>query len=411
MDYVQQFRYQLFLINKMEEDMINEAYITECALITEGCRTVETMKIVNESFFSKFKEFLAKIVNKIGTIWKKFVESCDRAFNKTSKYLSNYKDIILRKKFDPDATITMYDYQTGLQKMKSAKVERFDYNRMKESLESEEKFQATLKWTNFADNTDKNKFEDKLKALFRGGEKQKTYKGSDINMSNIYDYCINYTNLKKDLQADVNNISEAAKEALKLIEEAESDTKTESVLFDNTNNSFYSFITETISTINGSDTIKNTEKTPSGENRSNVDNSFSGANKNISDEDDDAAKERESSNKTNIQSDAKAKEGESNADTQKRVKDIQDRIKVYESVCGKVLSVKQTICEEVFSEYMSIIKYHVRFNLGKEKDSDSNKTQDSYTNYSYKDVDKALNAGSTNSAHNNTEADGEDSAD
>lgn len=396
MDYIEELNYSLFLCNRVKDDILNEAIVMECVLKSQGERNTQTMRIVNEGFIDKAKALLLKIANKIGTIWKKFLETMDRTFKNTNGYLMKYKDIILRKKFDESATLTMYDYETGMEKMKRAKVEKFNYETMKDKLESEEKFQASLSWVNFSSTVDKNKFEDKLKSLFRGGEKEKTFKGSDLNMSNIFDYCINYKNLKKELQSDIDIISESTKEALALIETIEEELeeeeskkeKNESSIYTDT---FYSFINEldiTSDTKDGDSVSSVDKKLPSGEIRSDDAKSFAGSNKNISDEEDEAAKKREESNKTHIKTDmTKDEKDENGKDKEKaqKVKEIQDRIQVYDTVCGKVLAVKQTICEEIFREYMSIIKYHVKYNLGKEKDSESNKTQDSYKDYSYND--------------------------
>ena len=215
-------------------------------------------------------------------------------------------------------------------------------------------------------------------------------------MSNIFDYCINYKNLKKELQSDIDIISESTKEALALIETIEEELeekeskeeKNESGIYTDT---FYSFINAldiTSDTKDGDSVSSVDKKLPSGEIRSDDTKSFAGSNKNISDEEDEAAKKREESNKTHIKTDMTKEEKDENGKDKERaqkIKEIQDRIQVYDTVCGKVLAVKQTICEEIFREYMSIIKYHVKYNLGKEKDSESNKTQDSYKDYSYKD--------------------------
>ena len=396
MDYIKELNYSLFLCNRVKDDILNEAIVMECVLKSQGERNAQTMRIVNEGFVDKAKALLLKIANKIGTIWKKFLETMDRTFKNTNGYLMKYKDIILRKKFDESATLTMYDYETGMEKMKRAKVEKFNYETMKNDLESEEKFQATLSWANFSSTVDKNKFEDKLKSLFRGGEKEKTFKGSDLNMSNIFDYCINYKNLKKELQSDIDIISESTKEALALIETIEEELeekeskeeKNESGIYTDT---FYSFINEldiTSDTKDGDSVSSVDKKLPSGEIRKDDAKSFAGSNKNISDEEDDAAKQREENNKKHITTDMTKEDKDENGKDKERaqkIKEIQDRIQVYDTVCGKVLAVKQTICEEIFREYMSIIKYHVKYNLGKEKDSESNKTQDSYKDYSYKD--------------------------
>ena len=396
MDYIKELNYSLFLCNRVKDDILNEAIVMECVLKSQGVRNTQTMRIVNEGFADKAKALLLKIANKIGTIWKKFLETMDRTFKNTNGYLMKYKDIILRKKFDESATLTMYDYETGMEKMKRAKVDKFNYETMKDKLESEEKFQATLSWANFSSTVDKNKFEDKLKSLFRGGEKEKTFKGSDLNMSNIFDYCINYKNLKKELQSDIDIISESTKEALALIETIEEELeeeeskkeKNESGIYTDT---FYSFINEldiTSDTKDGDSVSSVDKKLPSGEIRKDDAKSFAGSNKNISDEEDDAAKQREENNKKHITTDMTKEDKDENGKDKERaqkIKEIQDRIQVYDTVCGKVLAVKQTICEEIFREYMSIIKYHVKYNLGKEKDSESNKTQDSYKDYSYKD--------------------------
>lgn len=429
MDYNEMLNYGFFLAEQQYEDERLRDYIEGCVSLANGRNVVREMTYINEAIGETIKGFFTKILNVIKSIWAKFVESLDRLIHNTQEYLTKYKDIILKKKA-PDVTYTMYNYPEGLKTLVNAAVPQFNYQLMQNYLDGEHQEKFLKQYSPFKDclvpNSDAT-YPEQYKATFRNGKGKADEKieiaASDINMKDVYDYCYNYKSIKDKLQKDINTIDKAAVDANNIIAKRQKDKSGQNLLppeekvdteelkkdeakvdgknpdtgqqqqqngqqqqnnkssepywsyqrddKKNESTSIYDrtsrFIHELQVNTNDS-TDGTTTATQKVQDTSSASSTFKANNKNIQQADD----------KNKEQSDNALNTVTGEVDT------IVKQINVYFDSAKELLGAKQTVCEEIFKEYMAIIKYHVRYYVGhqdKNKSAENDRSEQRGSNY------------------------------
>lgn len=379
---LEQLKYEMFLAEQMLEQAKMKSFISECLLISEGTNSINNMELIQESFADKLKEVIMKIVNGIATMWKKFIETMSTLVKRDKAYLEKYKDTILKKK-PIDCDYTMYDYFTGQKVLLNSPVPNFNFQSMKDDLETSDKF-TEKHFANFIQGQKSPyNLEDLAKAKFRGGGQEKTFHSSKINMTDMYNYCHEYDKLKDYIQKDINNIQKAATDASDMVDKMarEGQIQKEGGLFDK--KQYFSvvyeqYITETEKPSQPAPNSGDNNASPGGVKISKPENNNSNDNN---------SNENNNNNSTQTSNPAEAYKkntGESNSEVssdEKSAQDVINRINNYLKVCGGFLGAKQTVAEEIYKAYMSIIKAHIRDSLNKGK-NDGNKVADVGTNQS-----------------------------
>lgn len=388
MDYNEMLDYGFFLAEQQYEDERLRTYIENCVTLANGRRTsVREMTYVNEAIGETVKNFFTKILNIIKSIWAKFVESLDRLISNTQDYLIKYKDIILKKKA-PDVTYTMYNYPEGLKALVNAAVPPFNFQTMQPYLDGEHQEKFLKQYSPFKEclipNSDAT-YPEQYKATFRNGKGKADEKieitASDLNMKDIYDYCYSYKSIKDKLQKDINTIDKASVDANNIIAKRQKD-KTGQKLVDpeelkkdeektNGNNESASMYDRTSRFVNELQVTSNDDN--------------NGSTQKV--QDTSAQSSTFKANNTNIQQAAdNNKEQSDNAlnTVTGEVDTVVKQINVYFDSAKELLGAKQTVCEEIFKEYMAIIKYHVRYYVGhqdKNKSAETDRSEQRGSNY------------------------------
>lgn len=364
-----QYQYEMYLATSIAEQASMERYVNECLQLSESNISVEKVFTLNENLAEKVKTGFTKLMNTIVKIWNKFLENMNTLVKSDKGYLEKYKDVIIKKQLK-DVKYTMYNYQDGLKKLNSCEIPAFNYNIMKDHLVDKNTFiNSQISFKNIA-STNKTKEEpnmlDLAKTVFRGGPDTEAISSEQLNMTDIFNYCYNYKDTAKLIEKDITYIQKAGSDAISLIDKMvrEKKIKNESNLF---NNTFYSVVYEQ---------MLNEVEIENGD-------SSQGSTPNVSSStDNDPSK---SYNKINKDKDVKMKEKDISSDDV--AKEISDKVNVYLKVCGDVLAAKQSIAEEAYKEYMSIIKYHVRELIGN-KDKDNTKVKDTSSNQTDDSINK-----------------------
>ena len=408
---LEQLKYEMFLAEQMLEQAKMKSFISECLLISEGTNTISNMELIQESFADKLKEVIMKIVNGIATMWKKFIETMSTLVKRDKAYLEKYKDTILKKK-PIDCDYTMYDYFTGQKVLINSPVPNFNYQSMKDDLETADKF-AEKHFANFIQGQKSPyNLEDLAKAKFRGGGQEKTFHSTKINMTDMYNYCHEYDKLKDYIQKDINNIQKAATDASDMVDKMarEGQIQKEGTIFDK--KQYFSivyeqYITEMENPSQPASNSNNNEGSPGGVKISKPDSNNSGSESNNNDS------ENNSNNaQTSNPAEAyKKNTGDSNSEVsndEKSAQDVINRINNYLKVCGGFLGAKQTVAEEIYKAYMSIIKAHVRDSLNKGK-NDGNKVADVGTNQNDNGDDNSNNDNNSDNGGDNSKPEGKKS--
>lgn len=153
---------------------------------------------INEGVKETITTYLEKIVNATQGVWDKFKEILEK---KNEEYLASIKDQI--ESAEPEFTIKNFQ-NYNLDKIEAIKVIPFDYERMKDSLDSKEKFVKAFYPTINIDDEKSIK-----KAVYRLGlgSKQDVRCTKEI-LNTMYDFCTNkYKSHMDKLEIDIKSVN------------------------------------------------------------------------------------------------------------------------------------------------------------------------------------------------------------
>lgn len=405
MNYVQEFEYSNFLMNKMEEQSAMEHFVHECYILSEETMTIADLKSLNEAtgIGQRIKDLWAKFMKFLKTVWEKFVHVMDQLILKDQEYLKKHEKTIKNKPVQFQSVEDIQNYPEGLKRIANTNIVSLDNALLndKTALASKANFIDYIKLPGIT-GKDEEIFSSKCKDFFLGGEKIITINGANLNMTDMYNYCYDYKNKtskilaadKKALEDNMNRITnivnsldteakkaeaqqkaaeqkaEAENQAAKKAAEAEKqkaadgkeavknfidqgkeqDSKKEAVfnLFGD-EKVFSEFHNQYITELK----INNASKTSSQNTQSSSNPSED--NKKLSNNisttvyaDDDTVK-------------ASAQAG---IETSEKQKEILDKLNVYKSVYGVMFTSKMTAAETIYKEYMKIIEAHVKSYAG-----------------------------------------------
>jgi len=374
-NYCDEWNYVIYL----SESTINKtnliAAIQESVLTAQEKNTLNNMFVVTEGVAEKVKGAIAKIIAALTRIWGRFIEAMSALIKRDKNYLIKYKDIILKKTFLQNYTFTMYNYQVGQPDLLGTYAPAFNFSSLEKDLESEEIF-VTKYFKKVEAIQKKNgdiNFEEAVKILFRGSDSELAIESSKFNMTDAYNFCVNYEAIAKKFDTDKKNIKVAADDVQKRIEQMSREAKTQEpvapVPTGATKESFDFFAYGSYKSYLYENTVINevdikapeqatVNQTPSQAGVSNT----SDPNKAVINQQGTANKEVDQTQIDNA------------GGSDKSV----DKIKIYIKVVGELMTAKCQVCEEMYKAYMQIIRSHVKDHVGK-SDTSTTKPEDKAT--------------------------------
>lgn len=397
MNYSQQYEYLTFLAERTTQQVRMERIINEAVLIGEGADTIENIELIQESFSESVKKVIHKLLTFIGKLWGKFIEAMNTLIKNDKAYLERYKDIILKKK--PADDIIIYDYYNGgiqlLLNNSCPQLTDQDINAEegKSVLDDKNTF-ITQRFRDFT-KFGKGPFDsitDLATAAFRGGGDEVSKVASNVNMTDMYNYCINYGSLKDKIQRDIDAFQEAQKKFDSKLASMNNNNELkqeqqESALSIFEDRKYYSAIFEQYIT----EKVKVGEPSLNVEAPINNNNAIDQAAKEGKKEQEqqdkaNAAKQQQQNQNNNNNNNATVNNGNTAANYQQNTKDnadanveqnkntyntLQERAKVYFEIGGQYFAAKLTVAQEAEKKFMEVIKKHVRHYVGtKDKDDD-----------------------------------------
>ena len=394
MNYSQQYEYLTFLAERTTQQVRMERIINEAVLIGEGADTIENIELIQESFSESVKKVIHKLLTFIGKLWGKFIEAMNTLIKNDKAYLERYKDIILKKK--PADDIIIYDYYNGgiqlLLNNSCPQLTDQDINAEegKSVLDDKNTFitQRFRDFTKFC----KGPFDsitDLATAAFRGGGDEVSKVASNVNMTDMYNYCINYGSLKDKIQRDINAFQEAQKKFDSKLASMNNNNELkqqqqESALSIFEDRKYYSAIFEQYIT-EADDKDKNNE--PPIDNNNAMEQAAKEGKKEQEQQDKaNAAKQQQQNQNNNNNNNVTVNNGNTAANYQQNTKDnadanveqnkntyntLQERAKVYFEIGGQYFAAKLTVAQEAEKKFMEVIENHVRHYVGtNDKDDD-----------------------------------------
>lgn len=411
--YAEESANYIFLQNLALEQYELDKAIKEAMIISEGTDSFNKIKALNEGATDKIKEIFKKIMSFIKQTFSKFVATMDELIKKDSEYLKKYKDIILKKPLK-EATYTMPDYANGIKNIVSVVVPMFNYDQMKDTwLKDEGQFQEKVFAGKQPAALANNSFGDNCKMIFRGSENNIDYKSDQLNMTDIYNYCIEYNKMKDIIDKDIKTLEKSNNQIDNFLNSIEKDlangnttnntennnqdnkgNNTDTGTEENKNESVYSFlygsyITEADDDKGPSGGVK-INSAPTGDNNNGNKSTTAAGNTNNID------KDSKGDTKDSLKNSAS-----NNAD----LNDIKTKLSLYSRSCSTLFSSKLTIAQEIYKAYMQIISNHVKNYVGTDNKQSkiadagtdySNLSEDSKNSKEAKDAQEVLNANPKN---------------
>lgn len=395
MNYSQQYEYLTFLAERTTQQVRMERIINEAVLIGEGADTIENIELIQESFSESVKKVIHKLLTFIGKLWGKFIEAMNTLIKNDKAYLERYKDIILKKK--PADDIIIYDYYNGgiqlLLNNSCPQLTDQDINAEegKSVLDDKNTF-ITQRFRDFT-KFGKGPFDsitDLATAAFRGGGDEVSKVAANVNMTDMYNYCINYGSLKDKIQRDIDAFQEAQKKFDSKLASMNNNNELkqqqqeqhESALSIFEDRKYYSAIFEQYIT-EADDKDKNNE--PPIDNNNAMEQAAKEGKKEQEQQDKANAAKQQQQNQNN-NNNTTVNNGNTAANYQQNTKDnadanveqnkntyntLQERAKVYFEIGGQYFAAKLTVAQEAEKKFMEVIKNHVRHYVGtNDKDDD-----------------------------------------
>lgn len=390
----QNIDYSLFLIREAYNQKQMDLWVQEALMWASNTVTAEKLDSLNEGIKDTAKEKFTKLWETIKKAFRKVYHGIANFMKKDETFLQDNKDIIIGKKVTFVEDIDLYPYDEGIKRMKAYPVPEFDYNKIKNISIDDGDFQTVLtQYFQIGSKITANKddLREKCEDFFRGGP-EKTYKASELNMTNIYNVCVDYKkSIKESLDKDV-NVIEKTDEKMKLA--IDKVKLTESSTF-NDNPIVYSNFFESYMFLNEADGDQNSGGSQSSGN-SQPPSGSSGATANG------AEKEGGVSNKTNNSAVTKPGEaikqssmdkGKVNTASSDQIekdvngnKDEYDKLvaqcDLYTSIASAIAQAKVTVFSEMYKKYMDIIHKHYNSYSGQAKDDkEGNRAKSAATDY------------------------------
>ena len=375
--YMHDALYESYIQSKIDAENRLAFALKESMVITESdysnIRALQEAKL-GEKVKSTWNKFIAFIKGLVA----KFMESMTSILLDEKAYLEKYKDIILNKKPKDDMEYSYTgNYKKGIERLISTEVPMFDYYKYKKALEAEgdgELVQAIMQGKQFSYD-DGETLPEQFKGYFLALEDgQQQGKFSDLNMTDMYNFCYNFNKIKGIVDKDVNRL-EASTKAIESAINKELTASGNAAAGDNVEKQETKTEESAVIREAEEDKAKSTglkiEDKPSSDPTSKM-----GSTQN---RDNDAEQNAASAGAAVAKND------------NKEASDITQAANKWIGVCRPLIAAKLTACQQISKDYMDIIRAHVRSYGGESKKSkEGNKGKDVASKYSKnKDVEKA----------------------
>ena len=362
-DYVEEAMIKFSYLDSLVESSRHTKFIKECLLMASDKPSdivMQELAILNEDATQSFQTMIDKIKDFFVNIWNTFINRVKYFFDNNKKYLENNHDTIINNK--PTFSVSMKDYPTGIQNLKQIKIPKFDLTQLGSVLDSEEEFQAYVMKNTRPGLKPGDDFATYCINVFTGGPDEKQLNASELNMQNIFDYCNTYNEMQNELSEDQRNILSALDEE-----------KRQLIKNINTAKVNKASGTATPTDNSGSEPAPQPPKAAKPNNEGYV---FTESFGYVSINELEIIKPQET-NQQKADDKAKAAEVAKNAppesqdDVEKTkvdandAKSIKKAVTVYNNVAKTVFSAKLKAAEEIYNDYMKIIKTHVDNNKAK----------------------------------------------
>jgi hypothetical protein len=412
-NYIYEGAYESYIQNKISNEQRLAAMI-DSRISTK----IESAIVLEAKAGDKLKSKWNKLVEFIKGICAKFMETMSNVLLDQKDYLEKYKDIILKKKPKEDLKYSYTgDYELGIQRLIKIECPIFNYANHSAELKQEGDGAITtkvMKGAGASDFTfdDGETLAEQLKAYFTASDKgQSEGTFSNLNMTDIYNFCYNFDQIKKIVDKDQKHLeqSTAAIDAAIKEEIRKSGENTNTNQTDNAQQQTqstgdsggekkgeeatgesYSLLPRNRRSVLEADDANNTNGGGNDNKSQGLKITDTGTTKNSN-----AVSQMSSygndGNKKNITDDEAKKNADggaagamqdANGDQSEAINSVTKMTDKWIKVCRALITSKLTACEQISRDYMEIIRAHVRSYGGKDlKNKETDKATQTATNY------------------------------
>lgn len=391
-DYTRDAIYKGYLVERYYMNKEQQRFVEECLALSES--NIPQLKIVNEDLKMDKKGKFERLKELIKEIFEKFLMKMNSFFKNDKKFLEQYKDVILTKKIEPYTLNNMPEYKLGIKNIKAHKLQKLN---VKDILSLDEKA-IQQKILRAFEGDDFAEFCKKY-FLSNNTPNREKVESSTLNMAELYAFCTSAPATIKVLENDRNEFVSASEQVKNEVLKAAT-SKNESV--DIYGEKYYystvleSFINEAEekSADSGSTTITNNQQSQTSGNP----NSDAKMKLDVPSQDNKA--EKNANLEKDVKSDDKdTKDAKTQADENKNsdAKKVEETADWYLKALRIVATAKITAFQKIYSEYMKILRYHVRNatgsmgNASKFTEDDVKQLKDAMKEYQKGDKEVATN--------------------
>lgn len=369
-------------------------YIKECLAIES--HNSDVLHYITEGALDKIKDFIQRVIEAITKFFGKVTESISATFKSDQAYLTKYKDIILNKEVKLGEITDYYEIKTK-ELIQDTPIPEFNYQALSGKLTSEEEFRKTAPF-NVAQVKGDQKYSEAIKLYFLG--EPKNIDSSKLNMTDLYNFCWGADKTIERFNKDKNTLEKSKVNAIKIADQfsktnptsdnsgkgttdlgkpnVNNDTNNNQDKKEEVNNASYVFsnvyggyISESVLLELG---IGDKDKSNNKSNTPNAPASNNDMSKNVN-----TTYGRKDDNLTDAIKDSNNPE------------EASKRITVYFNVAEAYFMAKIAALEKAYSDYMEIIRAHVRTYVGT-KDADKKDHATVSTKISFDAPNEALNS-------------------
>lgn len=378
-EYTRDLLYKQYQLQKYVMNENQKQFVKECICLSES--DISSLKYINEDLKMGAQNKFDRLKEIIKNIYEKFLMKMNKFIMNDSKFLKQYKDVILGKKIEPYTLNDMPDYQAGINNIKNHKLPTLDIKAIISKSESD--IQSMILPAYKGDG----EFADFAKEYFLSdGNTKKDRQSTELKMAEIYEFCLNAKSTLSVLEKDRDLFISTANKVKSTVLSASPKTEAASL----GGKYYYSSVLESFINEDGetNNPPQNTSNGNANQNQAHG-NAKASAKLNLDVPKEDNKAEDNKDLKDKVKSDAKTKDAKTQAEEnkdsdKKKIEETADwYLKSIQTVCAS----KITAFQKIYSEYMKILRYHVNQatgSMGKTsnfKEDDINSIKDAMKEY------------------------------
>lgn len=347
-DYLKENIYRTYLIETYYINKRQQRFVEECLAISES--NIPELKAINEDLKMDVKGKFEKLKAFVKEIFQKFLMKMNKFVTTNKGFLEKYKDIILTKKIEEYTLNNMPDYQAGIKNITDHKLKKLDIKSQLSKTEQEIRHELLNAYN------DENDFSDFCKRYFlcNNTPNKEKVSSTTLNMAEIYEFCIGAPAAIKKLENDEKEFSSAADAAKNAVLQVSAKTESMNIFGEKY---YYSSVYEAF--INEDDQPQQQTQQAQGTQNAKADGD---ANLKLDVPTPDNKAEQNKDLDKKVGSDDKGKDAETQAKENKGAesKKVEETATWYLNTIKTISTAKITAFQQIYKEYMKILRYHVQ---------------------------------------------------